>query len=135
MLILKSIHFLVGALFLLIFLATGVYMFTNFPDLYAGREEVRMMYRATHVYILFSASVNLLAGGNFHHFGNFLSRVQLLASVLILIAPFLVFAGFIVEPSSYLIDRPITFWGIVSLFIGVVLLSIINLPWATKYTI
>lgn len=131
----RILHLFTGAVFLLVFLATGYYMSQNFPNLYQGREEIRMMYRATHIYILFAAATNLLAAHALNTFSNWLSKVQVVASLLFLVAPFLVFFGYIIEPPTYMIERPVSFWGIVSLFIGVVLVSLLNLPWAKRHAI
>ena len=132
---LEKCHLVVGFIFLLIFLATGVYMFFSFPDLYKGREEVRMMYRATHIYILFAASVNLLMTGNLKTYNNWLRNAQMLSSILVLLAPLLIFGGFMTEPQSYLVERPATFWGIVFLFSGVFLRFLLNLSWTKNYAL
>lgn len=111
-------------------------MMFNFPELYVGREEIRMMFRATHIYILMSALVNLMTG-NYLRNNSVKSFVKFrrLASSLILVAPFLFFVAFIVEPPSYLIERPISFWGVVALLAGVLLHSLLNLKWLTKNAI
>ena len=130
----RMLHLVVGTAFLFIFLATGYYMSQNFPNLYQGREEIRMMYRATHIYILFAAATNLLVAHALNPFSNWLSKVQVVASLLLLVAPFLVFWGYIVEPPAYMVERPISFWGIVSLFFGIVLISLLNLPWVKRHS-
>ena len=127
---LEKLHLAVGFFFLLIFLATGSYLFFGFPDLYQGREEIRMMYRATHIYILFAASVNLLMAGGLKVYDNWLASAQMLSSIAVLLAPLLILAGFIIEPPSYLIERPFTFWGIVLLLVGVLVRSLLHLSWA-----
>ena len=129
----KYTHSVVGTIFLIMFIATGFYMFFNFPDLYEGREEIRMMYRATHIYILFAAVTNLLVGQNLESYLNSLAIIQALASSLILASPFLVFLGFLFESPSYLIDRPYSYWGIVFLFTGTVVILILRLPWLKRY--
>ena len=128
----QKMHWAIGFLFVVVFLATGAYMRMGFPELYAGREEVRMMYRSTHIYILFGASVNLLVGHGLHRFDNYLRHVQRLASLILLLAPFWIVVGFFVESPSYLIHRPFSTWGVVSIFVGVLLVSVLNLPWARK---
>ena len=90
------------------------------------------MYRATHIYILFAASVNLLVAHGLNNFENYLAKIQLFASALLLLAPVLVFIAYVIEPPSYLIERPVSYWGIVFLFTGVVLVSLLNLPWAKR---
>lgn len=121
-------HFIIGVVFFVLFLLTGAYMIVNFPELYVGREEVRMMYRATHIYILMSALMNLMAGCYLfyakHESFIFLRKVS---SVLILITPILFFIAFIFEPPDYLIDRPISFWAVIFMVAGVTLHAMLNL--------
>lgn len=128
--IIYKAHYLVGTVFLVLFLMSGIYMFLNFPDLYAGREEIRMMYRATHIYILMSALLNLMTGNYLRsHSVKNLIWLRSIASLLILLAPFLLIIAFVIEPPSYLIDRPVSYWGVVILFVGVLVHSLLNLKW------
>ena len=125
--IMQKSHFVAGIFFLALFLLTGVYMKLSFPELYEGREEIRMMFRATHIYLLMSALLNLMAGNGLRsHPVRHVVQLQKLASLLILIAPFLFFAAFIIEPPSYMLERPISFWGVVALLSGVLLHSALN---------
>ena len=130
---LKLAHLSVGLVFLALFLATGVYMLVSFPELYKDREEIRMMYRATHIYLLMSSLINLAIAN--HSFGsqsfycNWLRRV---ASVSIIIAPPVFFIAFIVEPQSYLVDRPFSVWGVLLLLFCVLLHTVINWRAFTK---
>jgi hypothetical protein len=129
-------HLIIGTIFIGLFLLTGGYMNLNFPELYGGREEVRMMFRSTHIYILMSALINLMAG-------NYLTAslntsflpLKKLASLLILASPILFFFGFIYEPPEYLIERPFSYWGVISLFVGVLLHTILNIKWLKKNSI
>lgn len=120
-------HFAIGSIFLVLFLLTGAYMLFNFPELYGAREEVRMMFRSTHIYILMSALMNFMAGNYIVSLNkrNF-SKIRALASALILISPILFLCAFFYEPPDYLIDRPISFWGVVSLLVGVLIHTILN---------
>lgn len=122
-------HLIVGGVFLVLFLLTGVYMLDQFPELYKNREEVRMMYRATHIYLLFAALLNLLSWQQFKSspfvFGG---NVRSLASVLIALSPLILFVAFCLEPASYMIERPIGFWGVVCAFVGVMLHTALQIP-------
>ena len=126
-------HFLIGTVFFVLFLLTGAYMHFNFPELYRGREEIRMMYRATHIYILMSALINLMTG-------NYLLQIKplsflllrQLASLLILVAPILFFMAFLSEPPEYLVERPISFWAVVFLVVGVMLHALLNVKWLNR---
>jgi hypothetical protein len=130
---LAKVHFIIGISFLGLFLLTGAYMILNFPELYDGRDEVRMMYRATHIYILMSALLNIMTGNYLlqSSSASFL-LVRKLASVLILITPIIFFAAFIYEPPEYLVERPVSFWGVVFLLAGVMLHALVNISWLKK---
>jgi len=94
-----------------------------------------MMFRATHIYILMSALINLMTWNYLRHYAirNYV-KVRALASILILMAPFLFLAAFIVEPPTYQIERAITISGVVVLLTGVLLHSLFNLKWPSKKT-
>lgn len=113
-------HFFMGTTFFGIFLATGVYMFLGFPELYQQDQAIRMMYRSTHIYILMSALINLTVFLVYHAKISFYSnKISGFSSVLLLISPVLMFIGFVVEPPQYLIERPVSFWGVIFLVVGV----------------
>lgn len=127
------LHFVIGLVFLILFLLSGVYMSQNFPELYSGREEIRMMYRATHIYILMSALLNLITGSYLLNLKNpNFVKIRVVASGLIYITPVLFSIAYIYEPPAYLIDRPITFWTVLCLFSGVMLHSLLSLNWFSK---
>lgn len=126
-------HFLIGTVFFVLFLLTGAYMANSFPALYHGREEVRMMYRATHIYILMSALINLMAGNFLLQTTQLnLPRLRKIASLLILVTPILFCVAFVIEPPAYLIDRPVTFWAVISLVVGVMLHTVLNIKFAQR---
>jgi hypothetical protein len=58
----KRLHLLCGVLGLAIFLATGQYMDRWLNHLDGMPDGPRALYRSGHIYILFSASLNLLLG-------------------------------------------------------------------------
>lgn len=125
--LLSTSHIVIGFLFFFLFLLTGGYMLVGFPALYDGREEIRMMFRATHTYILMSALVNLMAGNYLLHVSTpRFPSLQCFASVLILSSPVLLLAAFFYEPPGYLTERPVSFWGVVSLLVGVMLHTLLN---------
>ena len=125
---LHQTHIGLGMTFILVFLGTGVYMLSGFPELYQGREEVRMMYRATHIYILFAALVNLLVGQTIGAREHRSKYIQWLASALLFAAPFMLTTAFFIEPSGYVIERPISFFAVIFLFAGSLLTSLLNVP-------
>ena len=52
----------VGLATVLAFVVTGLYLAMHFPAAYGAGEEIRYMYRANHVYVLFAALVNIALG-------------------------------------------------------------------------
>lgn len=73
----------------------------TFPDLYAGDETVRYLFRSRHVYILFSSLINILLGLYLYRSRSPLgARLQFVGSLLLLAAPMLHIAAFLMEPLS-----------------------------------
>lgn len=109
-----------GGFFLLTFFATGFYLRRHGALLEDAAGGVRMMFRSSHVYLLFVSLLNLLAGserGEVH-----LRRLEVLGRLPLMVAPLGLLIAFFVEPPIYAIDRPITFWCVVACFSGVLLM-------------
>lgn len=102
----KRIHGITGALTIAVFLATGFYMRSEFPELYGDREAVRFLYRANHVYILFSGLLNILAA--LVPPSSRGSALQTLGSLTLLFSAPLFVAAFVLEPSQASPMRPVT---------------------------
>lgn len=109
-----------GGLSLLVFALTGLYMAQGFPGLHGDHEGIRMMYRATHLYILLTALINLavglhppraaLSGRALPRYAEVLEGA---ARVGLMLAPAMLAGAFFTEPASYDLERPMTFWAIV----------------------
>jgi hypothetical protein len=114
-------HLLVGALGVLVFLGTGIYLRAGFPELYAGNEALRYMYRANHVYLLLASLANVVLGifltTPAAGWRAWLSRI---GSVLALLSPVLLCYAFFVEVPKASPERVITALGVISLAAGVV---------------
>lgn len=102
----KRVHGITGSLTIAVFLATGLYLRSAFPELYGDREAVRFLFRANHVYILFSGLLNIMAA-----LIPPASRKPVLQSLgslaLVLSAPVFI-AAFVLEPSQASPMRPVT---------------------------
>lgn len=87
----RRFHLIFGFALFIVFLITGQFMRADFPDKEAIPQELRLLMRSRHIYILFSALLHLVLGvyltirpgtlaKAFQYFGSFLLT---LSSVLL----------------------------------------------------
>lgn len=108
---LSVIHALMGLITFVVFLQTGWHMKTsevgNLPD------AQRMIYRAGHVYFLFSGLLNLSLGMQLQLSSTaWKKKMQYIGSSLLLVAPLIFLYGFYQEANLGQIDRGMTRIGI-----------------------
>ena len=60
--VMKWVHLVFGLLLFFVFTTTGSYMRADFPDKEAIPQELRLLMRSRHIYILFSALIHLALG-------------------------------------------------------------------------
>jgi hypothetical protein len=116
----KRLHIIVGLAVVIVFLLTGQYME------YVGNrllpDGMRMLYRSRHIYLLLAGLLNL-------GIGTYISprppgwgrRLQVAGSVLIVIAPGLLLAGFFSEPRKGPDQTMVAALGIFAVAIGTML--------------
>ena len=116
----KLFHILTGMVVLIIFAATGQYMTFGLDLPNQVFDAQRMMYRASHMYLLFVGALNVAVGCYWHQFSHGLARVlQYAASFCLLLAqPVLVYA-FLVEPEVIDPERLMTLLGCILVLAGV----------------
>ena len=120
-------HLAVGILGVLVFLGTGLYMENGFPELYAGNETVRYLYRANHIYLLLASLLNLALGCRLTVFAqSWPRRLGALASMFLLIAPALLGLAFFLDPPRASPQRLVTAFGIYAAFGGVLLYAALH---------
>lgn len=110
-------HQIIGFLFLLVFLATGLFMSATFPEAWGGDAGTRMIFRSAHIYILFSSLLNLALAVSSR--GVRWSRPKRMASSLILVAPVLFTTAFFIESAAGSMERPYSLAGAVACLVGV----------------
>ena len=119
---LNTTHVVAGAAGVILFLVTGQFMDRELDHLRGMADGLRALYRSAHIYILFSALLNLALGA---YLGLARSRpgviVQTCASALVVVALALFAYGFFMETPAGTIERPMIRLGIVLSFWGVVL--------------
>lgn len=58
----KWVHLIFGLLLFVVFTQTGEYMRVDFPDKEAISQELRVLMRSRHIYILFSSLIHMALG-------------------------------------------------------------------------
>jgi hypothetical protein len=116
----RRFHLVAGAALVVTFLLTGQYMDTVHDHLRGMADGPRLLYRTRHIYVLFSALLNLAIGAYGRpsvHAGR--RALQWAGSVLIVLAGGLFIAAFIYEP---LWQRTrLTPWAVYAVVAGVLL--------------
>ena len=125
---LGKIHFYLGILIVIVFLLTGQYMDHNYDHLRDMEPMNRALFRAGHLYILLFGLINIALGAYHKMRVNGLFRlVQILGSLLIFTATFLVVYGFFTELPTDQIERPLTRYSLYLILAGVVLHGLASL--------
>lgn len=118
----RALHLFSGIAVMVIFAMTGLYMLLSLDLLNSDFDLQRMMYRASHTYLLWAGAVNVLLGCYWTAAPYpILAKAQIAASGLIVLCqPFLVLA-FCLEPGALDQPRVLTLVGTVCFFAGVLM--------------
>jgi hypothetical protein len=121
----KRLHYWTGLAGIIVFLLTGQYMDIYHEHLRGVADGPRMLYRATHIYIMLASIINLVLGVYLSEPQGRMGRVlQRLVSIVVLLAPLLLLAGFFTEPNLADLQRPYSRPALFGLFAAAVLLSV-----------
>jgi len=116
----KRIHFVFGLVLVLVFLLTGQYM--EYVHNRTLPDGVRVLYRSRHIYLLFNALINIALGLYVQYAPSGWRRsLEIIGSVLIIVAPAFLLAGFFYEPSRGANQTIIAPYGIFATAIGILL--------------
>ena len=119
---LRKLHLVVGLAGVAVFLATGAYMRAGFPDLYAGNEVLRYLYRSNHVYVLLASLVNVALGVHWTDVTpGWRATGSLIGSLLALASPAVLCFAFFVEAPVASPERIWTLLGVVAVAAGIAL--------------
>ena len=101
----RRMHLVWGVVVLLAFAASGQVMLRHVPPMHRLSDDVRLMYRSRHIYLLGSGIANVLLGLYVVPCRAFWRRsLQFGGSVLLLTAPVMLSMAFLVE-TGHGIDR------------------------------
>jgi hypothetical protein len=119
---LRALHLVFGLAAFTVFLATGQYMRTHFPEAYAGHEAVRYLYRGNHIYLLLASLVHLAFGAYAAPDASPGRRsAQWVGSGFLMAGTLLLAAAFFQEPPTVSSHRPLTHFGIFTMVGGTAL--------------
>lgn len=114
-------HLIFGIVLFFVFTTTGSYMRAYFPDKEAIPQELRILMRSRHIYILFSALLHIALGLNFRFSPAKWRKVfQVLGSLTLTISSGLLLWAFISETYSYQHFSEISRFGIYTSLAGII---------------
>lgn len=126
--VLKNIHLFGGILIIFIFLLTGQYMHHKFDHLKNMELMSRALFRAGHLYILLFGLINIALGA-YYRFSNQknLRYLQVLGSILIIIASILIIFSFFTELPAKQIERIVSRYSLYIILAGVSIHGFVSL--------
>jgi len=122
----KRFHLIVGLTVIVIFLLTGQYM--EYVHNRLLPDGARMLYRSRHIYLLLSGLLNLVLGLYFVPQPRGWRRTtQIIGTILIVLSPGLLLAGFFSEPHRGPDQTRVAALGIFSIALGTALHALAQL--------
>lgn len=119
---LRTIHLVIGTLGFITFVLTGQYMHLVHGHLREMADGPRLLYRSSHIYLLWSSLLNVLLGCYLNPLrSGVLRAAQSIAGITILLGPFLLTTSFFVESNNPGLARPIARLAIYLALAGCVL--------------
>jgi hypothetical protein len=103
----RRLHLVTGLLGVAAFLASGLYMHFGHDHLRGMDDARRLLFRSTHIYLLFASLLNLALGlYQLPQPAGWRRWLQAAGSALVLAAPPLLATGFLTEPWLTELARP-----------------------------
>ena len=94
-------HLVFGLFMFIVFVTTGKFMRIDFPDKDAIPQELRLLMRSRHIYILFSALIHLMLGVYLRIRPDLAQKIlQYSGSIILIASSVLLVWAFIVETYS-----------------------------------
>lgn len=130
----RWLHLAVGVAGIAGFLLTGQYMDRVHDHLRGMEDARRLLFRSTHIYLLFCSLVNLALGLYSRPGVGWRHWVRSVGSLLVLAAPFIQAIGFFTEPWLSGLARPYTGPAIYACYGGMLLHVITVSPEKRAYS-
>lgn len=118
----RRAHLVIGIFLFAVFLTTGQLMRANFPDKDVIPQELRLLMRSRHIYILYCAFLHILLGVYLRvRPDGWRKLVQYAGSAVLIVAGVLLVWAFIAETYAYARFSEISRFGIYTSLAGVAL--------------
>jgi len=105
-----------------VFLYSGYTMQEGFPEFYAEDKSIRFLFRANHIYLLFSALLILMYASVYNDSENKQSKIlQIITATILIIANIILITAFFSEPQLASEIRPLSYYGVLTTLAGVTL--------------
>ena len=118
----RRFHLILGLLLFIVFVVTGRFMRADFPDKEIIDQELRILMRSRHIYILFAALMNILIGLYFQALPRRPQKiVQYLGSAVLSLSALLLIWAFVQETYTFHHFSDLSRYGIYGSLAGVVL--------------
>lgn len=122
----KRFHLIIGLTVVVIFLLTGQYM--EYVHNRLLPDGTRMLYRSRHIYFLLAGLLNLILGSYFvPQPQGWRRKIQIIGTILIVLSPGLLLAGFFYEPPRGPDQTMVAPLGIFSIAIGTLMHALVQL--------
>ena len=116
----KRVHLIFGLVLVVVFILTGQYM--EYVHNRTLSDGMRVLYRSRHIYLLLNALINISLGLYAEYDGSgWRRRLRVIGSILIMIAPAFLLAGFFYEPPRGADQTIMAPYGIFATAIGILL--------------
>lgn len=116
----KRVHLIFGLVLVVVFILTGQYM--EYVHNRTLSDGMRVLYRSRHIYLLLNALINISLGLYVEYErSGWRRRLQVIGSILIMIAPAFLLAGFFYEPPRGADQTIMAPYGIFATAIGILL--------------
>jgi hypothetical protein len=117
----RRFHLILGLVVFIVFAVTGRFMRIDFPDKEIIPQELRILMRSRHIYIVFSSLMHLLLGLYVVPARKKLPRsIQYAGSAVLTASSFLLISGFVVETYRYATFSDISRFGIYAALAGTI---------------
>jgi hypothetical protein len=116
----RRVHLILGILLFVVFLTTGQFMRANFPDKDIIPQELRLLMRSRHIYILYCAFLHILLGVYLQVLPEgWRKLVQYAGSAVLILSAILLVWAFVAETYTYAHFSEISRFGIYTSLAGV----------------